>query len=134
MAAFTSREKERVLLVNHDAPPDAVPRILRQAGEKLDEENIPRFVRFAVNVMGVENDFTDPRGTAERGVEAMEQFFRLIGMPTNMNELLGREVTDEEIDHMVQMASRGGTITLGAIKVLKPADMRAIYEMARGNA
>ena len=99
-----------------------------------DEENIPRFVRFAVNVMGVENDFTDPRGTAERGVEAMEQFFRLIGMPTNMYELLGREVTDEEIDHMVQMASRGGTITLGAIKVLKPADMRAIYEMARGNA
>ena len=95
-----------------------------------DEQNVPRFVRFAVNVMGVENDFTDPRGTAERGVEAMEQFFRMIGMPTNMYELLGREVTDEEIDHMVQMASRGGTITLGAIKILKSEDMKEIYQMA----
>jgi alcohol dehydrogenase YqhD (iron-dependent ADH family) len=55
----------------------------------------------------------------------------MIGMPTNIHELLGREVTDEEIDHMVQMASRGGTVTLGAIKVLKPEDMRAIYKMAR---
>ncbi len=49
VAAFTSREKERVLLVNHDAPPDAVPRILRQAGEKLDEENIP--LAFGVGIL-----------------------------------------------------------------------------------
>ena len=48
VAAFTSREKERVLLVNHDAPPDAVPRILRQAGEKLDEEGIP--LAFGVGI------------------------------------------------------------------------------------
>ena len=95
-----------------------------------DEQNVPRFVRFAVNVMGVENDFTNPRGTAERGVEAMEQFFRMMGMPTNIYELLGREVTDDEIDHMVQMASRGGTITLGAIMVLKSEDMKEIYQMA----
>ncbi|MBR6369482.1 MAG: iron-containing alcohol dehydrogenase, partial [Bacteroidaceae bacterium] len=33
---------------------------------------VQRFVRFAVNVMGVENDYTDPEGTAIRGIEAME--------------------------------------------------------------
>ena len=97
-----------------------------------DEKNISRFVRFAVNVMGVENDFTDPRLTAERGIEAMEQFYHTIGMPTSIHELIGKDVTDEEISHMVTMASRGGTITLGTMMVLHTEDMRAIYEMARG--
>ena len=94
------------------------------------EANIPRFVRFAVNVMGVDNDFTDPAGTAERGIRSIEQFFRSIGMPVSIPELIGRHVTDEEIDEMVRKASRNNTITLGAIRVLHPNDMRRIYEMA----
>ncbi|MBR3107681.1 MAG: helix-turn-helix transcriptional regulator [Clostridia bacterium] len=40
-AAFTSREKERVYLVNHAQGPDAVPDILRKAGEMLDERGVP---------------------------------------------------------------------------------------------
>ena len=92
---------------------------------------VPRFVQFAVNVMGVANDYTDPRGTAERGVEAMEAFYRTLGMPTSIRELLGRDVTDDEIGHMVGMASRGGTMTLGQLRVLREEDMRAIYRMAR---
>ncbi|MBQ7420881.1 MAG: iron-containing alcohol dehydrogenase, partial [Prevotella sp.] len=96
-----------------------------------DAENVPRFVRFAVNVMGVTNDFTAPEDTAERGIRAMERFYQAIGMPTSIHELIGRDVTDEEITLMVEKASRGGTITLGTMKVLQPADMRAIYELAR---
>lgn len=96
------------------------------------EANIPRFVRFAVNVMGVDNDFTDPAGTAERGIRSIEQFFRSIGMPVSIPELIGRHVTDEEIDEMVRKASRNSTITLGAIRVLHPDDMHKIYNMANG--
>ncbi|MCR5153115.1 MAG: iron-containing alcohol dehydrogenase [Prevotella sp.] len=96
------------------------------------EANIPRFVRFAVNVMGVDNDFTDPAGTAERGIRSIEQFFRSIGMPVSIPELIGRQVTDEEIDEMVRKASRNNTITLGAIRVLHPDDMHKIYNMANG--
>lgn len=96
------------------------------------EANIPRFVRFAVNVMGVDNDFTDPAGTAERGIRSIEQFFRSIGMPVSIPELIGRHVTDEEIDEMVRKASRNNTITLGAIRVLHPDDMHKIYNMANG--
>ncbi|MBP5258048.1 MAG: iron-containing alcohol dehydrogenase [Prevotella sp.] len=96
------------------------------------EANIPRFVRFAVNVMGVDNDFTDPAGTAERGIRSIEQFFRSIGMPVSIPELIGRHVTDEEIDEMVGKASRNSTITLGAIRVLHPDDMHKIYNMANG--
>lgn len=95
-----------------------------------EEKNVPRFVQFAVNVMGVANDFTDPRGTAGKGILRMEHFYHTIGMPTSIKQLLGRTVTEEEINTMVDKASRGGTITLGSIRVLKPEDMKVIYEMA----
>ena len=90
-----------------------------------------RFARFAVNVMGVDNDFSDQKRTAERGIEAVEDFYRAIGMPTNIHELLGRDITDEEIEEMARRASHDGNITLGNIKKLNRADMVAIYRLAR---
>jgi len=95
-------------------------------------ENLSRFVRFAVNVMDVPNDFTDPEGTALRGIEAMERFYHAIGMPINIKELLGHYITDEEIREMTRKCSRDYTATCGALKVLKAEDMEAIYRMARG--
>jgi len=93
--------------------------------------HLSRFVQFAVNVMGVANDFAHPEETAEKGIRAMEDFYHTIGMPTSIHELLGKDITDADIDLMVDKCSRGGTITLGAIEVLRPEDMRKIYEMAR---
>jgi hypothetical protein len=89
-----------------------------------------RFQQFAVNVMGVANDFAHPAETGLRGIEAMEQFYTQIGMPTSLPQLLGRPVTEEEIAQMVEKCSRGGTITLGALQVLNQDDMAAIYRMA----
>ena len=94
------------------------------------DKHISRFVQFAVNVMGVTNDFTDPCATALRGIEAIEHFFQQIGMPTSIPNLIGRKVTDEEIETLVAKCSRGGKITLGAMEILKPADMTAIYRLA----
>ena len=93
--------------------------------------NVSRFVRFAVNVMDVPNDFTDPEGTALRGIEAMERFYHAIGMPINIHELIGRDITDDEIREMVRKCSRDGSLTQGGFKVLHPEDMEAIYRMAR---
>ena len=93
--------------------------------------NVSRFVRFAVNVMDVPNDFTDPEGTALRGIEAMERFYHSIGMPINIHELIGRDITDDEIKEMVRKCSREGTLPQGTFKVLYPKDMEAIYQMAR---
>jgi alcohol dehydrogenase YqhD (iron-dependent ADH family) len=93
-------------------------------------ENVSRFVRFAVNVMGVANDYTDAEGTALRGIEAMERFYRAIGMPTCLSELLGRTLTDAELDQLASQCSKGGTITIGGFKVLHEADMRKIYSLA----
>ena len=94
--------------------------------------NLRRFVRFAVNVMDVPNDFTDPEGTAEKGIQAMERFYHAIGMPINIKELIGRDITDDEIKEMARKCSRDNTITCGGLKVLQTADMEAIYKMARG--
>jgi hypothetical protein len=95
------------------------------------KENVSRFVRFAVNVMGVPNDFTDPEGTALKGIAAMERFYRAIGMPVNIHELIGKDITDAEIREMVRKCSRDGSRTQGSFKVLYPADMEAIYRLAR---
>ena len=95
------------------------------------KENVSRFVRFAVNVMDVPNDFTDPEGTALRGIEAMERFYHAIGMPVNIHELIGRDITDDEIREMVRKCNRDNTITRGQLRVLKAEDMEAIYKMAR---
>ena len=94
-------------------------------------ENLSRFVRFAVNVMDVPNDFSDPEGTALKGIEAMERFYHAIGMPTTIKELIGREITDAEIKEMTRKCSQNGVRKIGALKVLKAEDMEAIYQMAR---
>ena len=95
-------------------------------------ENLSRFVRFAVNVMDVPNDFTDPEGTALKGIEAMGRFYHAIGMPINIKELIGRDITDEEIKEMTRKCSRDYQHTSGQLKVLHADDMEAIYRMARG--
>ena len=87
-------------------------------------------MQFAVNVMGVACDYANPEHTALLGIEAMEDFYRRIGMPTSIPELIGRPVTDDEIALMVSKCSRGGTITVGAMEVLGEQDMEAVYRMA----
>ena len=94
------------------------------------ERHLNRFVQFAVNVMGVTNDFSHPEETALKGIEAIEQFYRQIGMPTSIPELIGRQATDEEILLMVRKCSRDGSMNIGAMEVLQPKDMEAVYRMA----
>lgn len=94
------------------------------------DKHLTRFVKFAVNVMGVMQDFTDPRATALRGIEAMEQFFKSIGMPICIEDLLNRQMTEDEIDELVDKCSRDGKMNIGAMEVLTPKDMKAIYKEA----
>lgn len=94
------------------------------------KENVSRFVRFAVNVMGVANDFTDPEHTALLGIKRMEDFYRIIGMPVSIKELIGREISEEEIEEMVRKCSHGGSLVIGNFKKLASQDMKNIYHLA----
>lgn len=93
--------------------------------------NISRFAQFAVNVMGVPQNFKSLEETAEAGIQATEAFFRSIGMPTNIHDLIGKEITDEEIEIMADKCCEFGARTVGSLMTLQRGDMVAIYKMAK---
>ena len=92
--------------------------------------NPERFVRFAVNVLGVQFDGS-AESTALAGIDAMEAFYRSIGMPTSIGELLGRALTDDEAAEMARRCSHDGSITVGRLRVLDRNDIFEIYKLAR---
>lgn len=94
------------------------------------DENISRFARFAVNVMGVSNDFKSQKNTAIAGIDAMKAFYRSIGMPTSIPELIGRKATDDEIKTMAEKCSLGKSVAVGHLKELRYDDILAIYQLA----
>ena len=94
-------------------------------------EKPERFAQYAVNVMGVALGADDPAAMAEKGIRATEQFFREIGMPTNIREL-GIELSDEEIEELARKCSNDGVRIVGGFKRIDRADMVKIYHMARG--
>lgn len=91
---------------------------------------LPRFRRFAVKVMGVEETGSE-EAIALKGIEAAEAFFRSIGMPTDLHEL-GIEATQEDLAEMARKCAIGCKGGKGAAKFLREADMLAIYRMANG--
>ena len=88
-------------------------------------ECLPRFRRFALNVMGV-----DPAGSDEeialKGIEALEAFFRRINMPTNLREL-GVSAAEEDLKTMAHKCAVGVDGAKGSARLLREEDMLAIY-------
>lgn len=91
---------------------------------------LPRFKKFALNVMGVEAAGTDEE-IARKGIEALENFFREIKMPVNMTEL-GVNATDEELKVMAHKCAVAVGGTAGSAKKLDEQAMLEIYRACRG--
>ena len=89
---------------------------------------LPRFVRFARNVMGVTTDGTDEE-IALKGIDAMVDFYHSIGMPASFHEL-GIAPTDAQIDEMARRCREASGSALGSAKKLDLDDMIAIYRAA----
>lgn len=90
---------------------------------------LSRFRKFAVNVMGVEETGSDEE-IALRGIEAMEDFYRQIHMPTNLHEL-GIEPTEEQMVDMAHKCAVGAGGSIGSARKLSEKDMLAIYQASR---
>ena len=90
---------------------------------------LPRFKRFALNVMGVEASGSDEE-IALKGIEAMEDFYRQIKMPTNLREL-GVTATDEDLKLMAHKCAVGVNGGKGSARFLKEEDMLEIYRMSK---
>jgi len=87
-----------------------------------------RFVRFAMYVLDVKPCATDEE-TAMKGIEAMEEFFRSIGMPTNLKEL-GVEPSEDDIKLLAKNCAIATGGKIGSAMVLREEDMENIYRMA----
>ena len=89
---------------------------------------LPRFVKYAKNVMGVTAGGSDEE-TALLGIKAMEEFYHSIGMPVNLKEL-GIHPTEEQIREMAEGCLKASGSATGSAKKLNLQDMIRIYQMA----
>ena len=86
------------------------------------EVNPERFAQFATNVFDIPCG-TDYKETALAGIEAMENFFRSVEMPTSLHEL-GLDLTDQQIHDLAFKCSFEDTRTIGVFKQLNMRDMK----------
>lgn len=69
---------------------------------------------------------------AEMGIRTMEDFYRRIGMPTNLKEL-GVCPTEEQIQEMAERCIKACGGHTGSAKKLTIEDMVSIYKAANDN-
>ena len=91
---------------------------------------LPRFKRYAINVMGIAPNAGSDEEIALKGIEAMGDFYREIKMPTNLREL-GVNATDDGLMLMAHKCAVGVNGGKGSARFLKEEDMLEIYKMSR---
>ena len=91
--------------------------------------NVARFAQFARKVYGIteEND----EKAAEQGIQCTNAFFRSLGMPLSLTELLGHEPTDEEIEKIATECTYDRNRKIGSFQVLDYDDIVNIYKACR---
>ena len=92
------------------------------------KHDINRFAQFAVRVWNVENSFWSPEKTAIEGIKKLENFFKSIGLPTNLKEL---GIIDDRLDEMASKATKCDTSTVGNFIKLKKNDVYSILKLAK---
>lgn len=87
------------------------------------EAGLPKFVRFAKNVWGVNPDGKTDKEVALAGLDAMESWMRELGLAMSLKEI---GATEEMLDDMVN----GALILEGGYKPLTKEDIREIYKQS----
>ncbi len=64
------------------------------------------------------------------GIAALEDFFRSIGMPVTIPELLGRTISEEEVLLLARNCALAVGGKVGSAMSLDEGDMANIYRMA----
>jgi len=90
-------------------------------------ENISRFARYARNVWGIEEN--EDEVAAVKGIDATEEYFKLIKMPVTISEAVG-EKCKNDIDELTDLTTFHGSRTTGAFKVLRADDIKAVFTSA----
>lgn len=93
------------------------------------DTNPARFARFGVKVWGLE-DKGDEKALAQAAIQATEDYFRSIGMPTSISEILGSVQPPEMLETLTWGCTFHGQRTIGSFRVLGHDDILAIYKLA----
>lgn len=92
------------------------------------DANVERFAQYGRSVFGFSGE---DDAVAREAIEETEDWFKSLGMPTNITDLLGFDVTDEIIEKIANICSRNKSRTVGQLKVLDHDACVEIYKMAR---
>ena len=87
-----------------------------------------RFARYARKVWGVTEE--DDLAASREGIARTMRFFKSLGMPVSVRELMGRELTEEEICSLAADATGNDTKKLCRAKALGQAEVEEIYRNA----
>jgi len=87
-----------------------------------------RFARFGERVFSLKRS-KNAEEDALAAIQAMDDFFKSIGMPTTIREL-GVNPTKAQIDEMTEKCTFFGTRTLGSVMVLGEKEIHDIYTLA----
>lgn len=91
--------------------------------------DVPRFAQFAVRVWNAEMDFEHPENTALAGIQAAEEFFRKLNMPTNLSEL-DHDIQDKDLEIMAEKCTNFGKRVLPGIIEMGKEEILEVYKMA----
>ena len=90
-------------------------------------EDVQRYRRLAVKVFGIKDKPKKPLKVALAGINALESFFKKIGMPTSFKEI---EAKEEDIDKLLEKLRLNVGERFGSFKELTLEDARKIYKLA----
>ena len=98
------------------------PRWMRHILAKDPATALPRFVRFARNVWGLEGE--DEMALAQAGIDRLEQFFREVGIPMTLTEL---EIDRTHFDEMAAKSNKNDRLARAFVP-LAEEDVKEILE------
>lgn len=94
------------------------------------KEDMMRFVRYGVNVLGLNLNYENPEETVLAAIAQTEAYFKSIGMPTTIPELMGRALTEAEIKELSVKCTTFGRRKIGGFAKLGEAEITCIYHAA----
>lgn len=90
-------------------------------------EDVQRYRRLAVKVFGIKDNKRKPLKVALAGIDALENFFKEIKMPTTFNEIGAKK---EDIDKLLEKLRINVGDIVGHFKGLTMDEAREVYELA----
>lgn len=91
------------------------------------KSSIDRFCQWAKNVWNVDTDFEHKEACIEKAINMQEDYYKKLGMPTNLKEL---NVKEEDLETLALKCSRNKTRTLPGYMPLSYENILDIYKMA----